>query len=75
MTRPLMASGRISRWLKRVGGKRPPALPNSDSDLCCMTNLTSAALSYPREQWAMTPLVSDLAVVRSASNGPKAELL
>jgi len=68
------------------GGPRPPylwvgmfahatqqaALPNSDADLRCMVNLSGYALSYPPQQWAATPLVTDLAVIRESTPDPQA---
>jgi len=54
-----------------VGPVGKPTLPNSDSDLRCMVNLSGYALSYPPQQWAATPLVTDLAVVRESTPDPQ----
>ncbi len=48
-----------------------PTLPNSDSDLRCMVNLSGYALSYLPQQWATVPLVTDVAVVRESTPDPQ----
>jgi hypothetical protein len=55
-----------------VGPVEKPTLPNSDSDLRCMVNLSGYALSYPPQQWATTPLVTDFAVIRESTPDPQA---
>lgn len=56
-----------------LGGQVNPELPNSDSDLRCIVNLNEHARSYPLNQWAIVPLVTDFSVF--LESGPNADLV